>query len=83
MVNSETLKQNMEIWWKKLDNPMTIAASVEDINTSGVEFLVRAKNNGRRGVKATHVEFELRKRTSYKETEFDVVEHPEWIHQLI
>lgn len=60
-----------------------IEASVEDINTSGVEFLVRAKNNGKRGVKATHVEFELRKRTSYKETEFDVVEHPEWFHQLI
>lgn len=64
-------------------NRKVIKQSVDDINTSGVEFLVCAKNNGKRGVKATHVEFELRKRTSYKETEFDVVEHPEWIHQLI
>jgi plasmid replication initiation protein len=64
-------------------NRKVIKQSVDDINTSGVEFLVCAKNNGKRGIKATHVEFELRKRTSYKETEFDVVEHPEWIHQLI
>ena len=64
-------------------NRNVIKQSVDDINTSGVEFLVCAKNNGKRGIKATHVEFELRKRTSYKETEFDVVEHPEWIHQLI
>lgn len=64
-------------------NRKVIKQSVDDINTSGVEFLVRAKNNGRRGVKATHVEFELRKRTSYKETDFDIVDHPDWIHQEI
>ena len=38
MVNSETLKQDMEIWWKKLDNPMTIAESVEDIKIGDVTF---------------------------------------------
>lgn len=31
MIDSLTLKQEMEMWWKKLDNPMTIAESVEDI----------------------------------------------------
>lgn len=60
-----------------------IKASVEDINTSGVEFLVKASDNARQGVKATHVEFELRKRTSFQETEFDIVMYPEWIHQDI
>ena len=57
--------------------------AINDINNSGVEFLVTAKNNGQRGIKATHVEFELRKRTSITETEFDVVAHPEWIHRDI
>ena len=38
MINSETLKQDMEIWWKKLDNPMTIAESIEDIKTGDVTF---------------------------------------------
>lgn len=60
-----------------------IEASVEDINSAGVEFLVQATNNGRRGVKATHVEFTLRKRTSITETDFNVVSHPEWIHRPI
>jgi plasmid replication initiation protein len=60
-----------------------IEKAVEDINSSGVEFLVKASDNGSRGIKTTHIEFELRKRTSYKETEFEIVEHPEWIHQLI
>ena len=46
-------------------------------------FWLWQKNNGRRGVKATHIEFTLRKRTSYKETEFDVVDHPEWIRKSI
>lgn len=60
-----------------------IQTSVDDINHAGVEFLVRATDNGGRGRggKATHVEFELRKRTSFKETVFDVVEHPEWLNQ--
>ena len=39
MINSETLKQDMEIWWKKLDNPMTIAESVEDIKIGDVTFI--------------------------------------------
>ena len=60
-----------------------IEAGINDINDAGVEFLVKATNNGRRGVKASHVEFELRKRTSITETEFDVVAHPEWIHRPI
>lgn len=60
-----------------------IETSVEDINSAGVEFLVHATTNGRRGVKATHVQFELRKRTSYKETDFNVVERPEWIRREI
>ena len=38
MINSETLKQDMEIWWKKLDNPMSIAESVEDIKIGDVTF---------------------------------------------
>lgn len=60
-----------------------IDKAIDDINGAGVEFLVTAKNNGRRGVKATHIEFTLRKRTSYKEMEFDVVDRPEWIRQSI
>lgn len=60
-----------------------IEQATEDINSSGVEFLVKTANNGKRGVKATHVEFTLRKRTSYKETNFDVVEYPEWINKPI
>lgn len=60
-----------------------IEAGINDINDAGVEFLVKATNNGRRGVKASHVEFELRKRTSITETEFEVVAHPEWIHRPI
>lgn len=60
-----------------------IEAGINDINSAGVEFLVKATNNGKRGVKATHVEFELRKRTSITETEFEVVAHPEWIHRSI
>ena len=38
MINSETLKQDMEIWWKKLDNPMSIAESIEDIKIGDVTF---------------------------------------------
>lgn len=38
MVNSETLKKDMEIWWKKLDSPMSIAESVEDIKIGDVTF---------------------------------------------
>ena len=38
MINSDTLKQDMEIWWKKLDNPMSIAESVEDIKIGDVTF---------------------------------------------
>ena len=38
MINSNTLKQDMEIWWKKLDNPMHIAESVEDIRIGDVTF---------------------------------------------
>lgn len=38
MINSETLKHDMEIWWKKLDNPMSIAESVEDIKIGDVTF---------------------------------------------
>ena len=60
-----------------------IETSVEDINSAGVEFLVHATTNGRRGVKATHVQFELRKRTSYKETDFNVIERSEWIKREI
>ena len=60
-----------------------IETSVEDINSAGAEFLVQAKNNGRRGVKAAHVQFELRKRTSYKETDFNVIERSEWIKREI
>lgn len=60
-----------------------IEAGINDINNAGVEFLVMATNNGQRGIKATHVEFTLRKRTSYKETEFNIVERPEWIHREI
>ena len=64
-------------------NKRVIEAGINDINGAGVEFLVIATNNGRRGVKTTHVEFTLRKRTSITETEFDVVAHPEWIHRNI
>ena len=64
-------------------NRKVVNQAVEDINSSGVEFLVQATNNGRRGVKATHVQFELRKRTSYKETNFNIVERPEWIRRKI
>lgn len=64
-------------------NRKVVNQAIEDINSSGVEFLVKATNNGKRGVKATHVEFELRKRTSITETEFDIVAHPEWIHRPI
>ena len=38
MVNSDTLKQDREIWWKKLDNPMSIAESVEDIKIGDCTF---------------------------------------------
>lgn len=60
-----------------------IETAVEDINSSGVEFLTQATSNGRPGVKTTHIEFTLRKRTSYTEINFDVVSHPEWIHKAI
>lgn len=60
-----------------------IDKAINDINSAGVEFLVTSKNNGQRGVKATHIEFTLRKRTSYKETEFNIVERPEWIQREI
>lgn len=67
----------------KFLNKNVIEPAVRDINTAGVEFLVYATNDGRRGVKATHVKFELRKRTSITETEFELVAHPEWIHRPI
>lgn len=60
-----------------------IDKAIDDINGAGVEFFVKATNNGKRGIRATHVEFELRKRTSITETEFEVVAHPEWIHKPI
>lgn len=60
-----------------------IESAVEDINSAGVEFLVRSHNNGRPGVKTTHIEFTLRKRTSCTETDFDIVAYPEWIHRPI
>lgn len=64
-------------------NRKVVIQATEDINSAGVEFLVQAKNNGRRGVKATHVEFTLRKRTSCTEKDFDIVTNPEWIHRSI
>lgn len=64
-------------------NRKVVIQATEDINSAGVEFLVQAKNNGKRGVKATHVEFTLRKRTSCTETNFDIVAHPEWIKREI
>lgn len=60
-----------------------IEAGINDINSAGVEFLVKATNNGKRGVKATHVEFTLRKRTSVNEIDFDIVTRPDWIHRTI
>lgn len=38
MIHSTTLKQDMEIWWKNLDNPMSIAESIEDIKIGDIPF---------------------------------------------
>ena len=38
MIHSTTLQQEIEKWWKKLDNPMSIAESVEDIKIGDVTF---------------------------------------------
>jgi plasmid replication initiation protein len=78
LTDTETKFKNFKDLKKRV-----IEAGINDINSSGVEFLVMATNNGKRGIKATHVEFELRKRTSITETEFEVVAHPEWIHRPI
>lgn len=69
---------------KDLKNKV-IKKAVEDINDAGVEFLVMFTTDGGRGRggKLTSIKFTIRKRTSYKETDFDVVERPEWIRQLI
>lgn len=55
-----------------------IAAKEEINNTRGLEFLVtyeKVKNSRR----ITAIDFKIRKRTSYKETEFDDVAKPEWL----
>lgn len=78
LTDTETKFKNFKDLKKRV-----IEAGINDINNAQVEFLVQATNNGKRGVKATHVEFELRKRTSITETEFEVVAHPEWIHRDI
>ena len=38
MIHSVTLQKDMEKWWKKLDNPMSIAESVEDIKIGDCTF---------------------------------------------
>ena len=38
MINSETLKQDAEKWWKKLDSPMSIAESSDDIKIGDCTF---------------------------------------------
>ena len=38
MIYSVTLQKELEKWWKHLDNPMTVAESVEDIKIGDVTF---------------------------------------------
>jgi plasmid replication initiation protein len=60
-----------------------VEASVNDINQSCVEFLVKATSDGSRGKETTKWTFYLRKRTSVTETNYDIVARPEWIHRPI
>ena len=78
LTDTESKLRDMKNFKKRV-----VETSVDDINSSGVEFLVEATSNGKRGVKATHIEFTLRKRTSISETSFDIVAHPEWINRTI
>ena len=38
MIHSTTLQQEIEKWWRKLDKPMTIAESIDDIKIGNMVF---------------------------------------------
>lgn len=38
MIHSVTLQQEIEKWWRKLDKPMTIAESLDDIKIGNIVF---------------------------------------------
>lgn len=38
MIHSSTLQQEIEKWWIKLDKPMTVAESLDDINIGNIVF---------------------------------------------
>ena len=59
-----------------------IAAKEEINNTRGLEFLMDY-SKVKVGRRITAIDFKIRKRTSYKETEFDDVAKPEWLTREI
>lgn len=59
-----------------------IAAKEEINNTRGLEFLMDY-SKVKVGRRITAIDFRIRKRTSYKETEFDDVAKPEWLTREI
>ena len=38
MIHSVTLQKELEKWWRKLDKPMTIAESIDDIKIGNMVF---------------------------------------------
>lgn len=38
MIHSSTLQQEIEKWWRKLDKPMKVAESLDDINIGNIVF---------------------------------------------
>jgi replication protein len=60
-----------------------LKAATEDINQAGVEILVKYEKV-KRGRKITHINFYVRARNSYRDTEFDVINvRPDQIREFL
>ena len=60
-----------------------LQAAEEDINQAGVEILVKYEK-AKRGRKITHINFYVRARNSYRDTEFDVINvRPDQIREFL
>ena len=60
-----------------------LKAATEDINQAGVEILVKYEKV-KRGRKITHINFYVRARNSFRDTEFDVINvRPDQIREFL
>lgn len=67
--------------WVNFEDRVLVKAK-EEINNAGLEFLMNYdKIKVGRSIK--QIKFRIRKRTSIKEIDFDIVERPEWLNEII